>query len=245
MNEPVIGRTPAQLRPFLLLTLSQFENRRVTAQTRGSAAGVLAVVVPAGQPCYEPAPMGLLLRLVAAVLRGFLLPPLRTLGPVDVHFRVWPFEAGFKLLFSERYLGYTEAARTEMMIRAGFLAVARRNAWTPVIASELVRFKKPVYRFQRVRLSTRVLGWDDRFMYFEHTFFRGETLVALVLARGTILSARGPVPPARFVAELPWLSSTSPPLPESVGHWARAEDSAFTDATAASAGAPSRTTGPA
>lgn len=173
--------------------------------------------------------MGLLLRLAAAVLRGVLLPPVRTLEPVEIHVRVWPFEAGLRLLFSERYLGYTEVARIELMLRAGFLAVARRRGWTPVVASQLVRFKKPVYRFQRLRLSTRVMGWDDRFLYFEHAFYRGDALVALVLARGTIRAAEGPVAPASFMAELPWAPPTSPPLPESVRLWGQVEALALAD----------------
>lgn len=174
--------------------------------------------------------MGLMLRLVTAILRGFTRPPIRSLAPMESRFRVGLLEAGRSLLFSERYVGYTEVARTELMIRAGFLGVMLRKKWTPVVASELVRFKKPVRRFQVLRLSTRVLGWDERYIYFEHVFHRGAELAALVIATGTIRSKDGVVAPAQFAAELPWALGPSPLLPDWIRLWSEAEERAMADA---------------
>ena len=76
--------------------------------------------------------------------------------------------------------------------------------------------------FQRLTQVTRAIGWDDRFLYIEQSFWRGEDCTAHMLLRSAFISKSGMIAPALVVQAL-GVDQTSPPLPEWVLNWITAE----------------------
>ena len=67
-------------------------------------------------------------------------------------------------------------------------------------------------------MHSRIVGWDDKWCYFEHRFEKGGTVAALAYARGVMRTREGSVPSSDVLA-LIGITTPSPPLPEAVQHW--------------------------
>lgn len=93
-----------------------------------------------------------------------------------------------------RYFTITDFVRTEILIRAGIWKQLKQRGVYPVIAGETVQFRKSLQPFQRYTIRTRLAGWDDKFLYVEHQFVRGDTTHALVLIKGRFIGKSRPSP---------------------------------------------------
>jgi acyl-CoA thioesterase FadM len=82
-----------------------------------------------------------------------------------------------------RYFTVTDYVRLEILIRSGLWPKMRKLGFYPVLAGETAQFRKPLLPFQKYQLSTRIVGWDEKFFYIEHTFSTGETVNALALMK--------------------------------------------------------------
>jgi hypothetical protein len=80
------------------------------------------------------------------------------------------------------------------------------------VAGSSVRYRARIRPFQRFELRTRLLGWDERFIYIEQAMWRGETPCNHALMR-TGVTEKGRLVETGRVAEAMGLSPASPPLP--------------------------------
>src|SRR3546814_12972320 len=71
------------------------------------------------------------------------------------------------------------------------------------------RFSSSLQPFRRYELQTRTLGWNQKWIFCEHRFVRGDRVCALVVVRYLFVSKRGPVPPSKVMA----LSGGEPQTP--------------------------------
>jgi hypothetical protein len=78
---------------------------------------------------------------------------------------------------------------------------------------------------QRFTVTTRVLGWDHRAIYLEHVFKRANTVIDSALIDAQFLSRAGCKVTAAELLELTGICEASPPLPEHVQLWIRANQS--------------------
>lgn len=148
------------------------------------------------------------------------------LGPLDTHVsfhRCWPWDIDFwSELNNGRTLTLYDLGRIGLGQRTGLFAVLRRERWGLTVAGSSVRYRSRVRAFQRVKMRTRLIGWDARFLYIEQGMWRGGTCTSHMLLRAAVTDAAGIVASARVTDAL-GIDPASPPLPDWVEAWIAAE----------------------
>lgn len=114
--------------------------------------------------------MNLYLRLLFALCHT-LRNPVHCDVELECVFRVWPHDLdAFGHMNNGRYLQIMDVARVRWMARTGVLRAMLRSRWSGVIGGALTRYRYSLRPFQRYRVRTRLVYWDRRWFYFEHTF---------------------------------------------------------------------------
>jgi len=174
--------------------------------------------------------MTLLLRLVWVLLRHRSRARCDAFGPCSSPFVVLPSD--IDVLFHVNngvYLSMLDAARVDMMLRSGFAGLVRRAGYYPVVAAETIRFRRSLKLFERFRVDTRVLGWDEKAFVLEHRFMLGDTLAAEAVVRIRFLKRTGGGVDTALVLELAGKKdATAPALPEWIAAWNLAQSGGTT-----------------
>jgi len=155
------------------------------------------------------------LRFLLTMLRSITKPRLRVDQESSLDLRVWPTDADLSLMNHAGYLTVMEQGRVDLMVRTGFLRFLLRRHWSAVLASITVQFRRPLRRFQRFRLRTRLVCWDEQWIYLEHRIDRGNEFVASGLAKNVILGPQGRLRPADVLTAF-GRSVAAPPVPHMV-----------------------------
>ena len=123
------------------------------------------------------------------------------------------------------YLQMMDVGRSHYIADLGGFPLLRSKGWYPVVAAQTVSYRRSLTLGQRFRITTRVVGWDERIIYLEQIFTRGEDRVARGLVAGRFLTrGSGERVPAPAVADLLAPGTPAPQLPSDVEQWARAID---------------------
>jgi acyl-CoA thioesterase FadM len=125
-------------------------------------------------------------------------------------FRVWPHDLDPSLHMNNgRYFGIMDLGRLDVIIRSGLWRAAVRHGWTPIANAAVIRFRRELRPFDRYRLETRILAWDDLAVVMEQVFLfeggdREGQVAARALFKGGLYdrSQRQFVPIARLMAEI-------------------------------------------
>ena len=153
--------------------------------------------------------MNLWLRLLGFLLtmghRKAFAQPLET---SSLRFRVWPFDLDVSMHMNNgRYLTLCDLGRLDVMARTGLWEHVVRNGWTPVVADLAIRYRRELKAWQRIRLDTRIVSWDESCAIFEHTVWiesgrRAGTLASIVIVRAGLYDpkARAYVTPKKLMA---------------------------------------------
>ncbi|HEU4886558.1 MAG TPA: thioesterase family protein [Thermoanaerobaculia bacterium] len=161
----------------------------------------------------------------------FLLTMLKSrfrsrIGPLDesvVRFTALPHDCDLNFhLNAGRYVSFMDVARIELIGRVRFIGPMLRRGWRPVAGGAVLRFRKSVLPFERFDIRSRVLGWDEKWIYVEHIVEKDGEFCAIGQMRTVIRSKQGTVPPAEVLAAMD-LHLESPPLPDFVAKWRDAE----------------------
>ncbi len=162
----------------------------------------------------------LLLNLIAALWR----PGVDMMAWTTIPIRIWPHDLDLNLHANNgRILTIADVGRLDMALRAGLIVKALKRGWRPVVASSTVRYRKSLAPFRRYDLQTRILTWDDKWVYFEHRFVSGDEVAVAIVVRGGFVGAEGMVPPAKINALL-GLDAAAPAHPEWLKQWRAAEE---------------------
>lgn len=162
-------------------------------------------------------------RFAWAVWRARHLPPLG-IGQAHVsHHVIMPWDLDlWRELNNGRTLTIYDLGRFPLFIRSGIIGAMRKRGWGGTVAGVSVRYRRRVRGFDRVRMVSRVLGFDDRFVYIDQSMWRGAEAVSNALYRVAITGPDGIVPPELLAAET-GQATVSPPLPDWVRAWIAAE----------------------
>ena len=82
--------------------------------------------------------------------------------------RVWPHEADWTNVHQAIYPLYMEVGRWDVAIRSGLGRWMLKQRCAGIVGAQMIRYYRPLKRFQRFELRTRVLGWDSKWFYMEH-----------------------------------------------------------------------------
>lgn len=136
-----------------------------------------------------------------------------------LHFRVLPNDIDFNLHLNDgRYVSFMGLGRAHLLTRTGVLRKALARRWAPVVGGVIVRYRREIRTFERFTLRSRIIGWDEKWIYVEHRLEVRGSLRAIAYARGVLRSREGAVPTA-VVMRLAGLEAASPELPELVHDW--------------------------
>ncbi|KRF08741.1 4-hydroxybenzoyl-CoA thioesterase [Arthrobacter sp. Soil782] len=91
------------------------------------------------------------------------------------------------------YLSLMDLGRFDLMIRSGIWKLMRRKGWTPVVNAETITFRKSLQLGQRYTIETRIMGFDERAIYFEQRMVHGGEIYARAYIATRLLSSDGPV----------------------------------------------------
>ncbi len=161
-------------------------------------------------------------RLFKAKILASFRPRAKPLDSVALGFRVGWSETLLGVTINSRYLDYMEVGRVAWMENLGLFKLAAREKWLPLVASQTIVYKRPIKRWQKAVLHTRLVCWDGRWLYSEHVFKRGDKTMASAVSRACVRSKEGLVAPATVLAKLGH-SDASPEMPRGVAEWIAAE----------------------
>lgn len=171
--------------------------------------------------------MNLYLRLLWTWLRARRKPPIRFGDCIEMTLRVWPGDLDINgHMNNGRYMTITDLALIEYVTRTGFLGMAVRRGWRPVLGGSTIGFRRALKPFRRYTLRFEVLGWDERWSYMRFEFRAAGQRMAIGHAKGAVVGREGIVR-SQVTLEAMGVATASPPLPPAVRTWIDAERLAF------------------
>jgi acyl-CoA thioesterase FadM len=112
------------------------------------------------------------LRFALALLKVRKAPPLTIHDTHVSHLRIWPGDIDpWMELNNGRTLTLYDLGRIPFAVRCGFTRVLRQKGWGLTVAGSVVRYRKRLTLFTKVEMQTRMLGWDDKFIYIEQSMW--------------------------------------------------------------------------
>jgi len=139
-------------------------------------------------------------------------------------FRVWFTDLDvLRHMNNGIYLSLQDLARVDYMIRAKAAPRIAERGWYPVVAAETIRFRRSLQLFQKFEIRSRLISWDDKYIYLEHKFVSRNELIAVGMIRARFLKKQGgTVAPVELLSAL-GLSLQAPPFPEYLQQWISCE----------------------
>jgi len=121
-----------------------------------------------------------------------------------------------------RYLTIVDLALVEYMTRAGFMGLALRRGWRPMLGGSMIAYRRGLKPLRRYTLRFTIACWDARWSYIRFEFVRDGVTVAGGHAKGGIVGPRGIVGSAEMCHAL-GIDATSAPVPSAVAAWIEAD----------------------
>lgn len=139
--------------------------------------------------------MHMIFRILALLLASRKRPRLSMLDAGSVPMRATLTDIDFAgHINNGMYFSIFDLGRFDLMFRSGAWAVMRRNKWTPVVQAEMITFRKSVKLGARFTQETRLLGVDEKCIYFEQRIVAGGEIYARGYIATRLVSKSGPVP---------------------------------------------------
>jgi acyl-CoA thioesterase FadM len=136
--------------------------------------------------------MNLFFRLIFTFIMSRFRSRVFILDECHTPFRVLPTDLDiFRHINNGIYFSLQDLARTDLMIRSGFWKKINNKGWYPVVASEFIRFKRSLSIGETFEISTKVVGWDERYFFLEHKFLKGSVVCAQGFVKTRFLSKKG------------------------------------------------------
>lgn len=170
--------------------------------------------------------MNLFFRLIWTYLFSRFRTKVQVLEACSTPFRVLPTDLDvLRHMNNGVYFSLQDLARTDYMIRIGALETITSKGWYPVVVAERLRFRKSLKLFDKFQIKTRLVYWDEKYIYLEHTFVRQQEVIAWGTIRARFLSKKGGVVSSFELIESLGHDLSVPPLTDYLQHWIAAEDS--------------------
>ena len=116
-------------------------------------------------------------------------------APVVRHYRVLPHDMGFRNhLPNYRYLSFIELNITRWLITCCHQKGIAPYEW--VIAMQEVVYLKEIKFLDKMIVSSKLAGWDHKYVYFEHRFFVKNQLMAVGMIKFVLMNDKGKVAPS-------------------------------------------------
>ena len=167
--------------------------------------------------------MNLIFRLVRVLILGLFGPRIDPLGRSIVAFRVWPNDLDINIHMNNgRYLTIMDLGRLDLILRSGFGRIMLKRRWSAVLGSVTIRYRRPLAPFQRYQIVTRILGWDEKWVFIEQQFVVDGQACAIAYSKAIVIDGARALPMTEMLAAIDY-GFPSPPLPDGIRSWLDAE----------------------
>jgi acyl-CoA thioesterase FadM len=150
-----------------------------------------------------------------------------TLGILDwseIRLRVWPMDLDFNLHMNNgRYLTVMDYGRADLIFRSKLGERFFKEKWRPAVGSATIRFRRALMPFSEFKLKTRLVCWDEKWLYLEQRFEQADELYAVAYVKGLFRGPNGNIPSAQLLEGTG--VQDSPPMPAEIRGWSEAETS--------------------
>ena len=141
-------------------------------------------------------------RLFLTFFMSFIRQKIFITDTSTLSFRVWPFDADLKYMNNSSFWTIAEIGVMDLYFRSGALKICKKNQWLPLMTSQKMVFRRPLKRFMKFQLETRIIYWDERTIYFNHIFLKNGKLIANCFIDVVLVSKNGKIAPQKIMAEL-------------------------------------------
>lgn len=177
--------------------------------------------------------MNLFIRAFLVLICSFFKK--RTDDPLQtfkLRMHVWPTDLDTNMHMNNgRYLTLMDLGRMDMVIRNGLMAEMFKIGAIPVLSAAQVRYRIPLFHLQSYDMETRVVCWDEKWVYMEQKFViakgkKAGAIAAIAILKGSFFSPkkRETVPSSELI-RLIGFEGASPEFPDYILKWRDAEES--------------------
>lgn len=165
-------------------------------------------------------------RAIKDIILARRLPALVNFSEIhESHHICWPWDIDF---FGEmnngRVLTIYDLGRFAVAQRGGLVKALYENKWGLAMAGAMVRYRRRLTAFERFTMRSRAVCWDERFIYIEQSMWKlnGECANHIIY-RAAVTENYRAIPPRRMAVALD-RDLVSPPMPDWIAAWIKAED---------------------
>ena len=153
--------------------------------------------------------MNMYLRLLWFLIRVRRKSRLSIWDTSHASFRVNPTDLDVQRHMNNgRYLSLMDLGRMDLMLRSGLWDHVKAQGWYPVVAGQTITYRRSLTLGQPFDIATRVMGYDEKWIYMEQVFRRGDQVVADAVVRARFLRWKG------GSVDVPEVLAAAPPEPE-------------------------------
>ncbi len=140
--------------------------------------------------------MNLFVRFFFTILHSFFRRRLHPLSESVLHLKVWPIDLDLNLHMNNgRFLSVMDLGRVDLLLRTGLGLEVLKHRWQPLVGGGCIRYKYSLSIFRSYRLRTRVIGWDEKWLFIEQRFEYRRRTVAVGLVKAMFRGAEGNISP--------------------------------------------------
>jgi len=162
-------------------------------------------------------------RFIWVTISGFFRKPLDITDVSVLPQRVWPDELDINIhMNNAKYLSVMDLGRTDWIVRTGAWRLMRHEGMAPVVGGAMVRYRRSLKLFQKYELKTRLLGFDERWLYVEQIMACRDGIACLAVQR-TAFTKNGKLVPPDQLAEKLGRDHRQMPAPAWTRDWSEAE----------------------
>jgi acyl-CoA thioesterase FadM len=164
--------------------------------------------------------MVVLFRLLVAILKSRFRPRIGILDDCVIAMRVWPNDLDLNMhMNSGRYLSMMDVGRMAILARTRMLRPVLKRGWRPLVGATFIRYHRSLLPFERFTVRSRIVCWDEKWLYFEHILERRGEIAAQAYVRGLLRGRSGNVKPSDLLTLAGREGLSSPVMPEAVERW--------------------------
>jgi acyl-CoA thioesterase FadM len=153
------------------------------------------------------------LRILWLAIASFFQKRHSVIDEIVLNLLVLPNDLDYFRLSNDRYVSLMDLGQFGIGFRAGCFLTLIKKRWFPIVRVATVRYRYPLWLFQKYQLRSRVIYWDTEWIWIEHRFERNNRTIAIGIMKSALIGPRGIVPVAEFLATT-GESVTQPSVPE-------------------------------
>lgn len=132
-------------------------------------------------------------RLVSGLIKAKRSSKLTFNDSSVIHFYCRPWDIDmFQELNNGRALTLFDLGRFDLATRTPLMKLLKANNWGLVVAGSTVRYRKRIRMFDKIEMHTKMIGFDDRWVYLSQSMWvKGEPCSSALLRTG--ITSKGKV----------------------------------------------------